>query len=105
MMGEMSSLLTPPTRSAAELQAELRHRRPLALVATLGGAWAALAVLVVCLAVGVAGWFLTDAGSHGAPRDALRAGATGWLMAHGSGVHVRGTLVSVVPPGPALICA
>lgn len=105
MMGPMTSLLTPPTRSAAELQAELRHRRPLALVATLGGACAALATLVVCLALGVAGWFLTDAGAHGAPRDALRAGAIGWLMAHGSGVHVRGTLVSAVPLGLTLLCA
>lgn len=105
MMGAMSSLLTSPTRSAAELQAELRHRRPLALVATLGGAWAALATLVVCLAIGVVGWFLTDSGAYGAPRDALRAGATGWLMAHGSGLHVRGVPVTIVPLGLTLVCA
>ena len=103
-MGEMSSLLTPSPRSAAELQAELRHRRPLTLVATLGGVLAALGTLVVCLAVGVVGWFLTDAGAHGAPRDALRAGAVGWLMAHGSGLHVQGALVSVVPLGLTLVC-
>jgi hypothetical protein len=47
-------------------------------------------VLLVCLAVGVTGWFVTDAGVHGAPRDGLRAGALAWLLAHGSGVHVPG---------------
>ena len=61
------------------------------LLATLGGAVAAAAsTLVVCLAVGVVGWFLTDAGAHGAPRDGLRVGALGWLIAHGSGVRVEG---------------
>ena len=46
---------------------------------------------MVCLALGVIGWFLTDAGAHGAPRDGLRTGALGWLLAHGSGVSVHGT--------------
>jgi hypothetical protein len=92
-------------RTSGELQSDLVHRRPLVLLATLAGAAAAASTLVVCLAVGVLGWFLTDAGAHGAPRDALRAGAVGWLMAHGSGATVRGTLVSVVPWGITLICA
>ena len=61
------------------------------LLAALAGMFAAGATLLVCLAVGVVGWFLTDAGAHGAPRDGLRVGALGWLMAHGSGVHVEGT--------------
>lgn len=101
----MTSLLSPPTRSASGLAADLRHRRPLVLVATIGGVSAALATLVVCLAVGVVGWFLTDAGAHGTPRDALRAGALGWLMAHGSGLVVRGTPVTAVPLGLSLVCA
>ncbi|MCY7395174.1 MAG: DUF6350 family protein [Nocardioides sp.] len=92
-------------RSASELRRDLVHRRPLVLLATAGGAAAAASTLVVCLAIGVLGWFLTDAGAHGAPRDALRVGALGWLAAHGSGVYVEGVLVSLVPWGMTLACA
>jgi hypothetical protein len=53
----------------------------------------------------VGGWFLTDAGAHGTPRDGLWVGALAWLMAHGAGVHVDGTLVSVMPLGITLACA
>ena len=60
------------------------------LIATLGGAAAALAPLLVCVAVGIIGWFASDAGAHGAPRDGMQMGAVAWLMAHGSGVTVRG---------------
>src|SRR3954454_1893875 len=97
---EMTALMPDRTRpSAGELRRDLRHRRPLALLAPLAGAVAAASTLVVCLALGVAGWFLTDAGSHGTPRDGLWVGALAWLMAHGSGVHVGGALVSVMPLG------
>src|SRR5687768_7700590 len=61
-----------------------RTQRPLVLIATLGGAAAALAPLLVCVAVGIIGWFAADAGAHGAPRDGMRMGAVAWLMAHGS---------------------
>ncbi|CAN5568272.1 hypothetical protein BH11ACT8_BH11ACT8_19910 [soil metagenome] len=73
------------------------------LVATLGGVAAASATLVVCLAVGVIGWFLADAGAHGAPRDGLRVGALGWLLAHGSGIRVDGVLLTVVPLGLTML--
>ncbi len=43
------------------------------------------------------GWFLTDSGSHGEPRDGLQVGALGWLMGHGSGVMVDGVRVTAVP--------
>jgi len=82
---------------------DLSTRRPLALVATLGGAAAALSPLLVCLALGVVGWFATDNGAHGLPRDGLRVGALAWLMAHGSGVHVGAVAVSVVPLGLTLV--
>lgn len=95
----------PPPRTEAELRRDLRHRRPLVLLATAGGVAAAASTLVVCLAVGVLGWFLTDAGAHGAPRDALRAGALGWLTGHGSGLQVGGVLVSVVPWGLTVVFA
>ncbi|HEY3014735.1 MAG TPA: DUF6350 family protein, partial [Nocardioides sp.] len=80
-------------------------RRPLALVATFGGAAAALSPLMVCLALGVVGWFVTDAGAHGLPRDGLRVGALAWLMAHGSGVHVGAVGVTFVPLGLTLMNA
>ena len=110
----MTSLLPPSTssrasspagrRSAVEVGLDLAHRRPLALVATAGGVAAAAATLLVCLAAGVIGWFLTDGGAHGAPRDGLRTGALGWLMAHGSGVRIEGVEVTAVPLGLTLLC-
>ena len=42
-------------RSAAEVSHDLRHRRPLVLVAGLAGVLAAAGTLMVCLAVGVGG--------------------------------------------------
>src|SRR5688500_16931182 len=92
----MTSLLSAPDRPLVTA-ADLRHRRPLVLVATLGGVAAAGALLTICLGVGVTGWFLADAGSHGQPRDALQVGALAWLVAHGSGVVVGGVTVTAVP--------
>jgi hypothetical protein len=104
---ETSTALEGSTRrpSPGELRRALRQRRPLVLLASLAGMVAAAATLTVCLALGVVGWFLTDAGTHGSPRDGLRIGALGWLMAHGSGVHVQGAAVTLVPLGITLICA
>ena len=102
----MTTLMPDRARpSAGELRSDLRHRRPLVLLATLAGAGAAAGTLVVCLGLGVAGWFLTDAGAHGTPRDGLWVGALAWLMAHGSGVHVGGALVSLMPLGITLASA
>ena len=83
----MTSLLSPPGPPTPTCGTAARWcARP------LGGAAAAAGTLVVCLALGVVGWFLADAGAHGAPRDGLRVGALGWLMAHGSGVQRRTAL-------------
>ena len=90
----MTATLTP-TRAGNPAT----DRRPLALLATLSGAAAAGGMLAVCLAAGVIGWFVTDSGVHGEPRDGLRTGALGWLMAHGSGVTVQGVPVTAVPLG------
>ena len=98
----MTSLLSGPsrlTRTASEAPTDVAHRRPLVLLALLGGVAAAAGPLVVCLGVGVAGWFLSDAGAHGAPRDGLRAGAYAWLMGHGSGLTVAGITISAIPLG------
>src|SRR5690349_19467351 len=103
----MTSLLSGPARSARtapEPPTDVAHRRPLVLLALLGGVAAAAGPLVVCLGVGVAGWFLSDAGAHGAPRDGLRAGAYAWLMGHGSGLTVAGVTVSAIPLGITFIC-
>lgn len=103
----MTSLLPPSTHPGRSGPAgtSAPGPRPLALVATLGGAAAAGAVLLVCLAIGVVGWFLSDAGAHGTPRDGMRVGALGWLAAHGSGLVVDGVAVSAVPLGLTLLCA
>jgi hypothetical protein len=103
----MTSLLPAPRRSrlAGEARADAAHRRPLVLLALLAGVAAAASTLLICLAGGVIGWFLTDAGAHGAPRDGLRVGALGWLVAHGSGVRIAGTHVSAVPLGLTLLAA
>lgn len=98
-----SLLIRPASRSGGP--GDQRHRRPLVLVATAGGVVAAAAPLLVCLALGVVGWFLVDAGSHGEPHDGLRAGATAWLMAHGSGLQVGRVAVTVVPLGLTLLAA
>jgi len=82
-----------------------RHRRSLALVAGLGGVAAAGTMLVVCMALGVIGWFLTDAGAHGTPSDGMRVGAVGWLLAHGSGVVIGGARVGLLPLGVTALCA
>jgi len=97
----MTSNLLAPART----EAATSRPRPLALVATGGGMVAALLPLVVCLCVGVVGWFLSDSGLHGTTRDGLRAGGLAWLMAHGSGVTVQGALVSIVPLGLTLVVA
>ena len=81
------------------------HPRSLVPVALLGGAVAAAATLAVCLAVGLVGWFVTDAGTHGVPRDALRTGALAWLTAHGSGVSIGDVPVTLVPLGITAACS
>ncbi|MBS2939194.1 hypothetical protein KDN32_15745 [Nocardioides sp. J2M5] len=97
----MTSLLTRPdaTRTTPA------RPRPLVLIATLGGVVAAAGPLVVLLAAGVIGWFATDAGVHGAPRDGMRMGALAWLAGHGSGLTVLGARVTIVPLGITAVAA
>src|SRR5215217_6518975 len=104
-MAGMTSLLSGSVRADSRAPVDAGHRRPLVLLAVAGGAVAAASTLVVCLAVGVVGWFLTDAGAHGAPRDGLRAGAVAWLMGHGSGLVVGGVTISAIPLGVSVMCA
>lgn len=96
----MTATVNPP-----RLDPTSRGERPLVLLASLAGAAAAASTLVTAMAVGVVGWFVTDSGAHGAPRDALQAGAVGWLMGHGSGTEVSGVAVTAIPLGVTLVCA
>ena len=93
---------TTARRSPGGSQSDAATRRPLVLVATLGGVVAAASTLLVCLAAGVVGWFLTDGGAHGEPRDGLRTGAVAWLMGHGSGVSIDRVRIEAVPLGITL---
>lgn len=97
----MTSLLTRPESARADAV----RPRPLVLIATLGGVVAALGPLVVLLAAGVIGWFVTDAGVHGAPRDGMRMGALAWLAGHGSGLTVMGARITIVPLGLTAVAA
>ena len=106
----MTSLQSPPARrtrasSDAELRRQLATTRPLVPTASLGGVVAAGGPLLVCMAVAIVGWFLTDAGGEGAPSGALRVGAHGWLMAHGSTLAVEGVRITAMPLGLTLLCA
>ncbi len=80
-------------------------RRPLFVSAALAGLLAASGPLILCLAVGVVGWFVTDAGAHGQPSDGLRVGAWAWLAAHGSGLGVGAITVTVLPLLLTWLCA
>ncbi|BBH16636.1 hypothetical protein Back2_09230 [Nocardioides baekrokdamisoli] len=88
----MSFFVAGPSRSAVTAP-----QRPLALVATLGGAVAALMSLGVCMVVGVIGWYLTDAGSHGSATSGLRVGAVGWLVGQGTGLTLPGYDLQPMP--------
>ncbi|WP_209716326.1 DUF6350 family protein [Marmoricola sp. OAE513] len=71
--------------------------RSLSTSAAIGGAVAGLVTLVVCMAVALTAWFLADAGAHGETTDALRAGADGWLVGHGSRFVLNGMPLGIVP--------
>lgn len=61
------------------------------------GLRAVLGPLGVAAVLGLLSWYLSDAGAHGSARDAVRHGAAGWLVGHGSGFAVGGVAVTVVP--------
>lgn len=58
-----------------------------------------------CMALGLAGWFASDAGSHGDTRDAIRVGVDAWLLAHGAHLELEAATISLVPLGLTLFCA
>ena len=46
------------------------------------------------MGLSLVGWFASDAGGHGTTRDALRVATDGWLLAHGSHLHLSTGAVS-----------
>lgn len=75
------------------------------LAGVLGALSAAGGVLLLTVAVALAGWFGADAGRYGDTRDAVRVGADAWLLAHGSGLRLRDASVTVLPLGLTLLSA
>jgi len=98
----MTDLLTRP--SASPTSTVDGARRPLWLTAGLAGATSAGSVLLGCMAVALVGWFASDAGAHGDTRDALRVGADAWLLAHGSGLALATSTITLVPLGLTWFC-
>lgn len=99
----MTELLTRPRARTASVAAE-RPQPPLWWRALAAGLGASLGVLALCMALGLAAWFASDAGAHGDTRDAIRVGAGAWLMAHGSGLQLAGATVTAVPLGLSALC-
>jgi hypothetical protein len=99
----MTDLLTrPASRPGAAGSPGHDARRPLWLGAALAGVASAVSVLVICMAVALAGWFASDGGTHGDTRDALRVGADAWLLSLGAPLHLTGAepvTISVIPLG------
>ena len=103
MVSTMTDLLTPSRPSTRPGPGD-RPRRPLAVGAALAGLVAAGSVLLGCMAVALAGWFASDAASHGDTRDAIRVGADAWLLAHGSHLQLPGAGITLAPLGLTLVC-
>jgi hypothetical protein len=97
MTGMTDLLSRPRTRSGPA--APERSLPPLWWRAATAGLGAAFGVLAVCMALGLAAWFASDAGAHGDTRDAIRVGADAWLLAHGAGLQLPGVTVTAVPLG------
>src|SRR6476469_9754478 len=80
-MGEMTDLLSRPILRVP--QAAAGPDRPVALVAGVGAAAVAAGGLLLCLALGAAGWFAADTGSFG---NAMAIAVLGWLLGSGTGL-------------------
>lgn len=99
----MTDLLSPSRRAATPPAGRQAGRSPL-LSAVLGGLLASGSMLLLSVAVALAGWFAADAGRYGDTRDATRVGADAWLLAHGAGLRLDTAALTVVPLGLTLLC-
>ena len=99
----MTDLLSPARRSPASSAGRPAGRSPV-LSAVLGGLVASGSMLLLSVAVALAGWFAADAGRYGDTRDATRVGADAWLLAHGAGLRLDTATLTVVPLGLTILC-
>lgn len=100
----MTDLLSPARRTSASAPAPRPGRSPV-VAAVMAALVAAGGVLLLAVAVALAGWFAADAGRYGDTRDASRVGADAWLLAHGAGITLDTAAVTVLPLGLTLLCA
>lgn len=100
----MTDLLSPAARRTSAPPSRPAGRSPV-LAAVAGGVVAAGSMVLLCVAVALAGWFAADAGRYGDTRDATRVGADAWLLAHGAGLRLDTATLTVVPLGLTLLCA
>jgi hypothetical protein len=91
-MSDILSLLIPPGSSK-----RVSVRRPLIVSAILAALGAGASLMLPLMALALVGWLST--GADGSSRGALRVGADAWLLAHGSGLEVGGSLVTFIPLG------
>jgi hypothetical protein len=100
----MTDLLSTAPRRTAAPAPDAPGGWPVTAYAVAAGLVASLSVMSGCMAVALAGWFAADAGRYGDTRDALRVGADGWLLAHGSGLSLDTATVTLLPLGLTLLC-
>lgn len=100
----MTDLLRPAARRTSTAGGARPAGRPLLLSAVLGALVSAGSTLFLCAAVALAGWFGAGAGRYGTTRDAARVGADAWLLAHGAGLRLDTTTVTVLPLGLTFLC-
>lgn len=94
----MTDLLSRPALRRNE---DLALARPAHVAALQAAAWAGGVGLVLLGALVVAGW--AAGGAPGRTSTALAAASQGWLVAHGSGLHVNGVSIDLVPWGLAAV--
>jgi hypothetical protein len=100
----MTDLLSSAKRPTASSPSDAGPGRPLAVTAVLAGAVASGAVLLACLALGLAGWLSSDGGGQGSTHGALRVGADAWLLAHGAHLDLANATVTATPLGITALC-
>ena len=100
----MTDLLSTAKRPIAPSLGGEGAGRPLAVTAALAGAIASGAVLIACLALGLAGWLASDAAGQGSTHGALRVGADAWLLAHGAHLDLAAATITATPLGITALC-